>query len=150
MVFSIYLYWTSFNYSLILRCCLELSSLFWVFRSWVQQDNNLKAQEYNRMTSAGPVLTSTQLRCFDMILGVWFTHDIPRLLQSWNSFVKQNSAEFLMTSCESDPQLQETFGWGYCWQRSKPVIKSNYSYFNLHCECFHSVFQKEHFCVLFV
>lgn len=72
----------------------------------LQQDNNLKAQEYiknNRMTSAGPVLTSTQLRCFDMILGVWFTHDIPRLLQSWNGFVKQNSAEFLMTSC--DPQL---------------------------------------------
>jgi len=50
-VTKIIIYWVSCNYSLILRCRSELPSLFWVFRSWLlQQNSNLKYRSISTTT----------------------------------------------------------------------------------------------------
>ena len=136
-------------------------------KSWLmQQDNDpkpiskstewLQQKKIRLLEWPVRVLTSTQLRCCGMTSREQFTPDIPRILLNWNSFVKRNGPKFLLTVVQVWSTTTENI-----WLRlllpkeGQPVIKSkgSHTFPTLHCECLHSVFNKDMktiVCVLLV
>ena len=82
-----------------------------------QQQNGFNRRKYASWSGPVRVLTSTWLRCCGMTSRAVHTRhhkNIAELKQFCKRGMVQNASWLL---CRSDPQLQKTFGWGYCCQR---------------------------------
>ena len=75
-----------------------------------------------------------------------FTPDIPRILLNWNSFVKMNGPNFLLTIVQVWSATTENIWlWLLLPKECQPVIKSkgSHTFPTLHSEYLHGVFNKD-------
>lgn len=92
------------------------------------------------LKESGPVrvLTSTRWSSWGMTLREWFTLNIQRMLLHWKHFVKMNSPKPLLTIAPVGSRRKEKMSaWGYCCQKSQPVVKPKSSHA---CSTFCSTF----------